>query len=795
MCENESWALNSPSWRSPSPVAPVSQRRLSSSFGFSPEVPRQPSPGPEVGMVPLRFSETPPKSPSLLGSSGFGQLSPVSSLSSSSNSLRVHSPGKSIPVESMFRNCFGSIQVLFEGFDEDRCGMVPFPQMRAHLERRGLLNSRKLTTLFQTNIDKDGNNKVDLGEFLVIVFFWKFHGLGSYRLLCQHDLERASNIKVGMDELYKLFRSHTKGTTGRLSKTEALQLFQEALPRVQPTHLNHWFSSGHFDLSFSQYLKLLFVSLDGKLPKEGLHSQHGLWNSLVHLYDVLEADYQWLGKGNPVTLTDLMRPTEHVLQAVQPGRSPDGRTYICDICGGGAHYVCPHPGCFYALCQNCGSNRRSHTPAFAAVGKHQIISCIRAIFQQSDSDSSGRLDFFQFTWFVYRCCETISYSAVCPSSTGAACVKATMMEVHRQFRQYDVNQSAHLSWDEASHFCRSSLGSLPSNAQSCFSLLADRQNGLAMPQFFTFLYLLVRPSGKFANRPLKGPNRVSAPSFSVVGPSGAKPGLPVFRQVDVGRIQWDKQVGQGGQSTVYLVTYEKYRLVARKPLAHTSQTALQDTINGARIQMRVRHKNIASVVGIHTTPPVCILMEYCEGGDVCSLWKDALTNNPILPPLQWQLAHELAEALFALHTSRPPIVHRDVKGSNVFLDGELHVLLADFDLATPAPVKGMCGTPGYMAPEVLNDAEFGCPADVFAYGSFLYEVTHGRFPWSDEVPMAHFHDDVREKTLKGATPRLGSNVPFLMQQLMRQCWSPRPQDRPSMAQVLAALDSMRSDFR
>eukprot|EP00667_Euglena_gracilis_P004172 EG_transcript_4190 len=743
----------------------LSPRSLPNAVGFSPETPSDSSPRPEVGMVP-NFADVPPNSPPLpFGRNGFSHFhSPGSSFSSSSNSMRIlrnsGSSSGNVSLENVFRRGFWTIQALFNDFDEDRCGMVPFPQMRAQLEGRGLRDTRRLTMLFQNNIDKDGNNKVDMGEFMVIVFFWKFHELGSYRSLCQHNLERANNIKVALDELYRLFRTHDKGGHGRLSKAEAMQLFQEALPRVPLSHVTRWFSSGRTDLSFSQYLKLMFLTLDGQLPItcEGANAQNELWHGLVRLYDVLEADYEWIGQGHSVTLADLMRPTEHVLQPIQPGRSPDGRTYICDICGAEALYVCPHPGCDYALCRNCGSSGCSHTPGFTAVGKQQVISCVRNMFREADTDGSGSLDFFQFTWFVYRCSDAISYSTICPSSNGAACVKATMVAVQGQFRRYDANHSSTLSWDEANNFCRGSLGTLPSNARSCFASLAGPSNCLVLPQFFTFLYLLVRPAGKFASRPLKGPAKSSGLSFTVVGPSGARPRPPVFSQVDVGKIRWGKQVGQGGQSMVYLVTYEGHRLVARKPLAHTSQRALEDTINGARIQMKLRHKHIASVVGIHATPPVCILMEYCEGGDVCSLWKDSLASNPILPPLQWQLAHELAEALLALHTAHPPIVHRDVKGSNVFLDQDLHVLLADFDLATPAPVMGMCGTPGYMAPEVLSDLDFGCPADVFAYGSVLYEITHGRFPWSDEVPMDHFHDDVRERTLKGATPRLSPAV-------------------------------------
>jgi serine/threonine protein kinase len=50
-----------------------------------------------------------------------------------------------------------------------------------------------------------------------------------------------------------------------------------------------------------------------------------------------------------------------------------------------------------------------------------------------------------------------------------------------------------------------------------------------------------------------------------------------------------------------------------------------------------------------------------------------------------------------LHTADPPVMHRDVKGSNVFLDKDRHVLLADFDLATEEPTANdSCGTPGYM---------------------------------------------------------------------------------------------------
>ena len=64
-------------------------------------------------------------------------------------------------------------------------------------------------------------------------------------------------------------------------------------------------------------------------------------------------------------------------------------------------------------------------------------------------------------------------------------------------------------------------------------------------------------------------------------------------------------------------------------------------------------------------------------------------------------------ALYVLHTEDPPIVHRDLKGENIFLTEDLHCKLADFDLALLIPYDpncDVCGSIGYMAPEMLRCA-------------------------------------------------------------------------------------------
>ena len=69
------------------------------------------------------------------------------------------------------------------------CGEIPYQQLKNQLEFRGLNNGPRLTELWTTIIDKDRNNKVDIGEFLVVMYMWGSRKLGSYRALFQQNLK------------------------------------------------------------------------------------------------------------------------------------------------------------------------------------------------------------------------------------------------------------------------------------------------------------------------------------------------------------------------------------------------------------------------------------------------------------------------------------------------------------------------------------------------------------------------------------------------------------------------------
>lgn len=198
-----------------------------------------------------------------------------------------------------------------------------------------------------------------------------------------------------------------------------------------------------------------------------------------------------------------------------------------------------------------------------------------------------------------------------------------------------------------------------------------------------------------------------------------------------------KRIGQGAYAVVRAgVDTQSDRKVAIKiydKLNLLDQQRRKGVRREIKILERMRHENIIHLYeAFDNKKQVFLVMENVSGGSLHSLLK----SRPNRQLKDWEakkLFSQIASAIKYWHSKN--ITHRDIKLENVLLDeSKEKVKLIDFGFSTCIPndkkIKIFCGTPSYMAPEIVSKREFcGPPADIWALGVLLYALLWGKFPF------------------------------------------------------------------
>jgi serine/threonine protein kinase len=184
-----------------------------------------------------------------------------------------------------------------------------------------------------------------------------------------------------------------------------------------------------------------------------------------------------------------------------------------------------------------------------------------------------------------------------------------------------------------------------------------------------------------------------------------------------------KKTGHDAGSLYAMKVLKKEHVMKKKQVAHTRT---ERSVLGS-----IRHPFIVRLhYAFQTGEKLHFVLDYCSGGE---LFFHLQKHGRFPPKLALFYTAELALALGELH--QHGVVYRDMKPENILLDDLGHVQLADFGLSKEGIKSGekgtrsFCGTPEYLAPEVLERKGHGFAVDWWALGALLYEMITGLPPW------------------------------------------------------------------
>nr|KYP61377.1 Receptor-like protein kinase HSL1 [Cajanus cajan] len=283
-------------------------------------------------------------------------------------------------------------------------------------------------------------------------------------------------------------------------------------------------------------------------------------------------------------------------------------------------------------------------------------------------------------------------------------------------------------------------------------------------------------------------------------------------------------IGSGGFGTVYRVPVDDLGYVAVKRIS-SNRKLDQKLENSFRAEVKIlsniRHKNIVKLMCcISNDDSMLLVYEYLENRSLdrwlhnkskSSSVSGSVHNFVLDWPKRLQIAIGVAHGLcYMHHDCSPPIVHRDVKTSNILLDAQFNAKIADFGLARMlmkpgelATMSSVIGSFGYMAPEYVQTTRVSEKIDVFSFGVVLLELTTGK-----EANYGDEHSSLAEWAWRHII--VGSEIEELLDyefmdpsyknemccvfKLGVLCTSTLPTNRPSMKEVLHILLSCGEGF-